>query len=86
MTAPDVVVVGMAGQELPPDCLALFTENASLTVFGMEKKYGLAHLYQLRPYHHELGAAAPEELVSQIRFAGRRREFSQWRATPQSRP
>jgi len=84
MTAPDVVMMELADAELPTGCLALFAENASVTVLGLEKEGGLAHLYQLHPDHHELGEVAPEDLVSQIRFAARRPPFSEWRATPQS--
>ena len=70
---PDVVVVGMNDPELSAQCLAqcldLFAENVGLTVLGVQKRRGVAHLYQLRPHHIELGEVAPEDLVSEIRTA-----------------
>jgi DNA-binding NarL/FixJ family response regulator len=68
-TAPDVVIMGMTGPELPPECMELFGENLTLTVLGVQKRQGLAHLYQLRPYHRELGEVAPDELLREIRNA-----------------
>jgi DNA-binding NarL/FixJ family response regulator len=83
---PDVVVVGMTDDELSTQFLDLLAENAGLTVLGVQKRRGVAHLYQLRPYHAELGEVAPEDLVSEIRTAAETSLFSKWRAIPRSQP
>jgi chemotaxis response regulator CheB len=84
MTSPDVVIVGLTEPELPPPCLELLAENAGLTVLGVHKGPGVAHLYQLRPCHLELGEIAPEDLVKEIRTAAEASVFSKWRAIPPS--
>jgi DNA-binding NarL/FixJ family response regulator len=86
MSAPDVVVLGLTEPDLPAPCLDLFAENVGLTVLGVHKGAGVAHLYQLRPYHLELGEVAPDELVRAIRSAVEASPFSKWRAIPPSRP
>lgn len=86
MMAPDVVIVGLTEPELPAPCLDMFTENVGLTVLGVQKRRGVAHLYQLRPYQLELGDVAPEDLVSEIRTAAATSPLSQWRAIPRSQP
>lgn len=83
---PDVVVVGMNDPELSAQCLDLFAENVGLTVLGVQKRRGVAHLYQLRPHHIELGEVAPEDLVTEIRTAAGTSPFSKWRAIPPSQP
>ncbi len=85
MTAPDVVMVGMAESELPRECVALFADNCAVTVLGFQQHRGLAHLYQVRPQRLELGEVAPQELVRHIRSAVRQpSELTTWRAIPQS--
>jgi hypothetical protein len=69
MTMPDVVIVGIPDPELPPQCLDLMLEHGTLTVLGVEQQHGLAHLYQMRPEHSELGEVAPSDLVGHIRDA-----------------
>ena len=69
MTIPDVVIVGVSEPELPPQCLDLMLQDATLTVLGVEQQHGLAHLYQMRPEHSELGEVAPDDLVGHIRNA-----------------
>lgn len=86
MAPPDVVIVGLTDPELSTQCLDLFAENVGLTVLGVQKKRGVAHLYQLRPHHIELGEVAPEDLVSEIRTAAGTSPFSKWRAIPPSQP
>ena len=86
MTAPDVVIVGVTEPDLPAQCLDLFAQNAGLTVLGVQKGLGVAHLYQLRPYHLELGEVAPDEIVTEIRTAAEASPFSKWRAIPPSQP
>jgi hypothetical protein len=84
-TAPDVVVVGLDQPELPADCAALFAESVTLTVLGVRREQGVAHLYQLRPHHEELGEVAPQDLVCHIRSATNRHSFSSgWQLTRQS--
>jgi hypothetical protein len=86
MTTPDVVIVGLTEPDLPAHCVELFTENVGLTVLGIQKRRGVAHLYQLRPYQLELGEVAPDDLVSAIRTAAVTSPFSKWRAIPRSEP
>jgi DNA-binding NarL/FixJ family response regulator len=81
---PDVVIVGLSDSELSTQFLDLFAENVGLTVLGVQKRRGVAHLYQLRPHHIELGEVAPEDLVSEIRTAAGTSPFSKWRAIPPS--
>ncbi len=69
MTVPDVVIVGVSEPELPAECLELMAENSALTVLGIQQHGGLAHLYQMRPQHFELGEVAPHEVVGHIRTA-----------------
>jgi DNA-binding NarL/FixJ family response regulator len=83
---PDVVVVGMTDAELSTQFLDLLAGNAGLTVLGVQKRRGVAHLYQLRPYYVELGEVAPEDLVTEIRTAAETSLFSKWRAIPRSEP
>ncbi len=86
MTAPDVVILGLTEPDLPAQCLDLFAENAGLTVLGVQKRHGVAHLYQLRPQHLELGEVAPDDLLSEIRTAVETSPFAKWRAIPPSQP
>jgi chemotaxis response regulator CheB len=86
MTAPDIVVVGLTEPDLPAQWLDLFTENMGLTVLGVQKRRGVAYLYQLQPYQLELGDVAPEDLVSEIRTAVATSPLSKWRAIPPSQP
>jgi len=79
-TAPDVVIMGIAEPELPARCLDLFAENTAVTVLGVQRRHGVAHLCQLRPHHRELGEMAPEDLVSEIRNAAHASPFGKWRA------
>jgi hypothetical protein len=72
MTMPDVVIVGISEPELPPQCLDLMMEHGALTVLGVEQQHGLAHLYQMRPEHSELGELAPNDLIGHIRVAAHR--------------
>jgi DNA-binding NarL/FixJ family response regulator len=85
MTAPDVVVVGMEEPELSPDQLAVFGQHPRLIVLGLQNGGVLAHLYQLRPKHFELGEVAAEDLIEQIRRATSHPPWaSTWRPTPRS--
>lgn len=86
MTTPDVVIVGLTEPDLPAQCVDLFTENVGLTVLGVQKRRGVAHLFQLRPYQLELGEVAPEDLVGEIRTAAATSPCSKWRAIPPSQP
>ena len=86
ISPPDVVIVGLSDSELSTQFLDLFAENVGLTVLGVQKRRGVAHLYQLRPHHVELGEVAPEELVSEIRTAAETSPLSKWRAIPPSQP
>lgn len=71
--APDVVMIGLADSPLLPDaCLPMFAANGALTVLGLQRGGGIAHLYRLRLEHQELGDVSPEELVTLIRRAARR--------------
>jgi hypothetical protein len=86
MTAPNVVILGLTEPDLPAQSLDLLAENVDLTVLGVQKELGVAHLYQLRPCHLELGEAAPEDLVREIRAAAQGAPFAKWRAIPPSQP
>jgi hypothetical protein len=85
MTLPDVVIVGLSEPELPAQCLELMAGNSPLMVLGIEQHGGLAHLYQMRPQHFELGEVAPHDLVGHIRTAVQRSPgFDAWRVIRQS--
>jgi hypothetical protein len=75
MRSPDVIVVGLDEPRLPPDYVDLFRQNGLLTVLGLQRHHGLAHVYRLLPDHCELGEIAPVDLVTHIRTAGRRPPF-----------
>jgi DNA-binding NarL/FixJ family response regulator len=74
-SSPDVIVIGLDEPRLPPGCVKLFSQNGLLTVLGLQRRRGLAHVYRLLPDHRELGEVAPVDLVTHIRTAGHRLSF-----------
>ena len=69
---PDVVVVGLAGAELPREGLQLLFERPHVSVLGIEAHEGRAWLYELRPEQIEIGEVSPDEVVDTIRLAAGR--------------
>jgi hypothetical protein len=70
-SAPDVVVLGLPETELSAHCLPLLAEQRGLSVLALEASRGIAHVYQLRPHHIELGAVSPDDMATAIRRAAR---------------
>ncbi len=68
-TDPDVVIVGLHDDELPPACLELLLERPRVKVLAIEERAGRARLYELRPEQVEIGEVSPDEVVDTIRAA-----------------
>lgn len=64
---PSFVIVGLDGDELPAEALALFDEQPRLKVLGLEADAGRAYLWQLRPEKRPLGELSPAAVVEVIR-------------------
>lgn len=64
---PDVVIVGIPGDDLPPACLDLLLERPRVKVLAIEQRAGRAQLYELRPEQVEIGEVSPAEVVETIR-------------------
>ena len=68
-TRPDVVIVGLPDDDLPPACLDLLLERPRVKVLAIEEHAGRAQLYELRPEQVEIGEVSPAEVVDTIRTA-----------------
>jgi DNA-binding NarL/FixJ family response regulator len=68
---PDVLVLGVDGQQLPPECGPVFAQRPDLRVFAIELDAAEAALYELRPRRVPLGSVSPAALAVAIRDAAR---------------
>lgn len=68
-TGPDVLVVGVDGDTLPPEYLALLLERPQMKVLGLRLSDGRAYLYEVRLNEMDIGEVSPDDLVHAIRRA-----------------
>jgi DNA-binding NarL/FixJ family response regulator len=68
----EVVIVGLAGTELPQAAQELFERRGRLKVIGIADPSCVAYIYRPRTERIEYGHASPHELTSAIRVASGR--------------
>ncbi len=66
---PDVVILGLASEELPPWGEQLLRRIPSLRVLGVTRDRGRGFLYEMRPQRAALGELSPDGLVNAVRAA-----------------
>ena len=66
---PDVLVVGVDGDTLPPEYFALLLERPQMKVLGLRSSDGRAYLYEVRLNEMDIGQIGPDNLVHAIRKA-----------------
>lgn len=68
-TRPDVVIVDLPNEHLPPVGQSLLRQMPFLTVLGVTRRAGHGFLYVMRPQRTALGEIAPESLIRAIHAA-----------------
>lgn len=64
---PDIVVIGVEGVDLPPECGPLLAALPQTRILGIRRDGAEAALYELRPQRVSLGAVSPAELPALLR-------------------
>jgi DNA-binding NarL/FixJ family response regulator len=65
----DLVLLGLANGEFPPECRALLREFPRMTLLGIASEGRRGFLYRLEPHLVPIGELDPERLLSVIKEA-----------------
>jgi DNA-binding NarL/FixJ family response regulator len=65
----EIVVLGLAGTEFPPECRELLVRYPRMKVLGVAAEGRRGFLYELRPHKVPLGELDPKRLLDAIRDA-----------------
>jgi DNA-binding NarL/FixJ family response regulator len=68
---PDVVIMGLAGEEVPQICEELVHRHPSMKVLGIGPDARHAWLYEIRPHREVIGKVSHEALLHAIRVSAR---------------
>jgi DNA-binding NarL/FixJ family response regulator len=70
-TGADLVLLGLADGEFPPECAELLQELPRTKVLGMASEGRRAFLYELRPHVVPIGELDRRRLISVVKEAAR---------------